>query len=189
MKSRQADVRHRVMLTNFGPSIGIHLPTTTLSNILRHEKDLRKAFEVLPESNRYMVNCRNEMVEELKGEAASVDLEQIEPELVEIREICAQHTLDDIFNCDETGVYLAELDSKLYTILPDTVDALKPFVIAKNFARDVEEESANKMITRTNKSGWMTGFLSMELLRMFEDQLRNRPFSSLTPVLPTTTLT
>ena len=53
---------------------------------------------------------------QLHGEAGSVDLQAIEPELVKIRQICAQYTPDNIFNCDETGFYLQELDSKSYTI-------------------------------------------------------------------------
>ncbi|KAF8928451.1 hypothetical protein BGZ58_009628 [Dissophora ornata] len=65
IKSQQVDIRHRVTLTNFGPSIGIRLPTTTLFNILRQEEDLRKAVEVLPEGAHYVVNRKNEMVEEV----------------------------------------------------------------------------------------------------------------------------
>ena len=52
---------------------------------------------------------------QLRGEAASVDLEAIEPELVQIRQLCAQYTPDNIYNCDETGFYLKELDQKSYT--------------------------------------------------------------------------
>ena len=52
---------------------------------------------------------------QLHGEAGSVDLEAIEPELVEIRQLCAQYTPDTIFNCDETGMYVKELDTKSYT--------------------------------------------------------------------------
>ena len=51
----------------------------------------------------------------LQGEAGEVDLEAIEPELIEIRQLCAQYTPDNIFNCDETGMYVKELDTKSYT--------------------------------------------------------------------------
>jgi len=52
---------------------------------------------------------------QLHGEAGEVDLEAIEPELIEIRQLCAQYTPDNIFNCDETGMYVKELDTKSYT--------------------------------------------------------------------------
>jgi len=52
---------------------------------------------------------------QLYGEAGEVDLEAIEPELIEIRQLCAQYTPDNIFNCDETGMYVKELDTKSYT--------------------------------------------------------------------------
>lgn len=51
---------------------------------------------------------------QLHGEAGSVDLDAIEPELDKIRRICAQYTPDNIFNCDETGMYVKELDTKSY---------------------------------------------------------------------------
>ncbi|KAG0246457.1 hypothetical protein BG011_002429, partial [Mortierella polycephala] len=49
---------------------------------------------------------------QLHGSLASVDLESIEPELVQIRELYAQYTPDNIYNCDETGFYLKELVHK-----------------------------------------------------------------------------
>lgn len=42
-------------------------------------------------------------------------MEVIEPELIEIRQLCTQYTPDNIFNCDETGMYVKELDTKSYT--------------------------------------------------------------------------
>lgn len=59
----------------------------------------------------------------LHGEAASVDLEAIEPELVNIREICAEYNPEDIYNCDETGMYLKELDTKSYTVIKSSEGA------------------------------------------------------------------
>jgi hypothetical protein len=49
---------------------------------------------------------------QLRGEAGSVDLEEIEPELAEIRQLCAMYDPENIYNCDETGLYLRELNSK-----------------------------------------------------------------------------
>ncbi|KAG0248505.1 hypothetical protein BGZ95_008025, partial [Linnemannia exigua] len=43
----------------------------------------------------------------------------IEDELVEIRRICAEYSPDNIYNCDETGIYLKELSSKSYTFRGD----------------------------------------------------------------------
>jgi hypothetical protein len=40
------------------------------------------------------------------GEAASVDLEAIRPELQRIMERLDRYELDDIYNCDESGLYL-----------------------------------------------------------------------------------
>jgi len=54
---------------------------------------------------------------QLHGEAGSVDMEAIEPELVEIRNLCSQYSPENIYNCDETGIYLKELDTKSYTVL------------------------------------------------------------------------
>ena len=51
----------------------------------------------------------------LQGESGSVDQGAIETQLIEIRNLCAQYTPDTIFNCDETGMYLMELDTKSYT--------------------------------------------------------------------------
>jgi hypothetical protein len=97
---------------------------------------------------------------QLHGEEGSVNLEAIEPELVEIRALCSTYPLDDIYNCDETGLYLKELDTKTYTVAPtlkgakatrasrvtilfcinatgtslamaDKMDTLKPFVLGK----------------------------------------------------------
>ncbi|OAQ22274.1 hypothetical protein K457DRAFT_45895, partial [Linnemannia elongata AG-77] len=42
---------------------------------------------------------------QLRGEAGSVDLEAIEPELAEIRQLCAMYDPENIYNCDETGLY------------------------------------------------------------------------------------
>jgi hypothetical protein len=60
---------------------------------------------------------------QLRGEAGEVDLEAIEPELVKIRQLCAQYTPDNIFNCDETGMYVKELDTKSYTTALSTSGA------------------------------------------------------------------
>jgi hypothetical protein len=52
---------------------------------------------------------------QLRGEAGSVDLDMIEPELAKIRQLCAKNDPENIYNCDETGLYLRELNSKSYT--------------------------------------------------------------------------
>ena len=96
----------------------------------------------------------------LQGEIASVDLVAIEPELVEIRELCSGFAPENIYNCDETGMYLKEQMTKTYAAvvthegakaardcrvsimfcinatgsslaLSDRIPALKPFVIGK----------------------------------------------------------
>jgi len=54
----------------------------------------------------------------LHGEESSVNLEAIEPELVQIRELCSQYHPNNIYNCDETGLYLRELDTRTYTVAP-----------------------------------------------------------------------
>lgn len=59
----------------------------------------------------------------LHGEAALVDLDAIEPELVTTREICKEYNPEDIYNCDETGMYLKELDTKSYTVIKSTAGA------------------------------------------------------------------
>lgn len=61
----------------------------------------------------------------LKGEAGSVDLKEIEPRMAEIRRICSKYDPDDIYNCDETGMYLLEVYNRSFTI-PDFVKAAKP---------------------------------------------------------------
>lgn len=62
---------------------------------------------------------------QLHGEAAGVDLVAIEPELRNIRAVCANYSPDDIYNCDETGVYLKELVTKSYTV-PEGTGGTKP---------------------------------------------------------------
>jgi len=83
-----------------------------------------------------------------------------EPELVEIRALAAQFHPRNIVNCDETGMYLKELDTKSYTTvewtsgakayrnarvtilfcinadgssldLANTIDAFKPLIVGK----------------------------------------------------------
>jgi hypothetical protein len=56
---------------------------------------------------------------QLSGESGSVDMSAIEDELIEIRRICAEYSPDNIYNCDETGLYLKELNSKSYTVRGD----------------------------------------------------------------------
>ncbi|KAG0336556.1 hypothetical protein BG004_007999, partial [Podila humilis] len=56
------------------------------------------------------------MHHQLYEEIGGVDKEAIEPRLCKLREICAQFLPDDIYNCDETGVYLKEISAKSHTI-------------------------------------------------------------------------
>ncbi|KAF9181400.1 hypothetical protein BGZ50_005528, partial [Haplosporangium sp. Z 11] len=65
--------------------------------------------ETVPEKRYQITDCQ------LHGEAGSVNLGAIEPELANVRQLCAQYTPDNIFNCDETDFYLSELDNKPYT--------------------------------------------------------------------------
>ncbi|KAF9176502.1 hypothetical protein BGZ50_000526, partial [Haplosporangium sp. Z 11] len=51
----------------------------------------------------------------LKGEAGSVDKDAIAERTDEIRNICSELDPDDIYNCDETGMYLKELSTRSYT--------------------------------------------------------------------------
>jgi len=61
---------------------------------------------------------------QLHGEAGSVDLLAIEPELVEIRALASLFKPRNIVNCDETGFYLKELSDKSYTT--DSTSGAKP---------------------------------------------------------------
>ncbi|KAF9586323.1 hypothetical protein BGW38_006945 [Lunasporangiospora selenospora] len=61
----------------------------------------------------------------LRGEAGSVDLEKIEPELEAIRARCARYSPDNIYNCDKTGLYLKQLDPKSHTTVGDTTAGVK----------------------------------------------------------------
>jgi hypothetical protein len=51
----------------------------------------------------------------LKGEAGSVDNAAIAERMDKIREISSGFEPDDIYNCDETGMYLKELSTHSYT--------------------------------------------------------------------------
>ena len=51
----------------------------------------------------------------LRGEAGSVDLNAIAGRMEEVRNICSKFEPDDIYNCDETGMYLRELTTHSYT--------------------------------------------------------------------------
>jgi hypothetical protein len=53
---------------------------------------------------------------QLHGESSSVDMKAIQPELDTITQICSDYHPDNIYNCDETGLYLKELNSKSYTV-------------------------------------------------------------------------
>ena len=50
----------------------------------------------------------------LHGEAASVDKTIIETVIVSIKEIMRQYNARDIFNTDETGLYVKETGNKSY---------------------------------------------------------------------------
>lgn len=52
----------------------------------------------------------------LKGEAGAVDMQAIEPRMAEIRKICSEYNPEDIYNCDETGMYLLEVPARSYSI-------------------------------------------------------------------------
>ncbi|OAQ23518.1 hypothetical protein K457DRAFT_58621, partial [Linnemannia elongata AG-77] len=52
----------------------------------------------------------------LRGEVASVDTLAITGRMDKIREISSGFELDDIYNCDETDMYLKEPSTLLYTI-------------------------------------------------------------------------
>jgi len=51
----------------------------------------------------------------LKGESGSVDKDAIAERMDEIRTISSGFNPDDIYNCDETGMYLKELSTHSYT--------------------------------------------------------------------------
>ncbi|KAI8600557.1 hypothetical protein EDD21DRAFT_415742 [Dissophora ornata] len=57
---------------------------------------------------------------QLHEEAASVSREATVPGPVEIRELCSQYMPDNTYDCDETGMYLKELDTKSYAVLLST---------------------------------------------------------------------
>ncbi|KAI1300507.1 hypothetical protein EDD11_006182 [Mortierella claussenii] len=83
----------------------------------------------------------------LKGEAGSVDKDAIAERMNEIRNICSDYKPDNIYNCDETGMYLKVLFNHSYTTeeftlfcvnasgsslaRAGTVEALRPLVIGK----------------------------------------------------------
>jgi|SRR5690554_256176 len=59
---------------------------------------------------------RNEVVRlDLIGESGSVDLDGIQEELEDIRSICSRFHPDNIYNCDEAGMYLLELGRTTFT--------------------------------------------------------------------------
>ncbi|KAG0264779.1 hypothetical protein BGZ95_003527 [Linnemannia exigua] len=61
----------------------------------------------------------------LRGEAGSVDKDAIAGRMDEIRNICFKFKPDDIYNCDETGMYLKELSAHSYTT-EELMSAAKP---------------------------------------------------------------
>jgi hypothetical protein len=62
----------------------------------------------------------------LKGQAGSVDVSNpdFKRRMNKINEICGSYDLDDIFNCDETGMYLTDLSDCSYTTEDQT--SVKP---------------------------------------------------------------
>ena len=61
----------------------------------------------------------------LRGEVGSVDKDAIAERMNEIRNICSDFEPDDIYNCDETGLYLKELSTHSYTT-KELVSGAKP---------------------------------------------------------------
>lgn len=61
----------------------------------------------------------------LKGEAGSVDKDAIAERMNELRNMCSDFEPNDIYNCDETGMYLKELSTHTYTA-EDLTSGSKP---------------------------------------------------------------
>jgi hypothetical protein len=61
----------------------------------------------------------------LKGEAGSVDMDAIAGRMEEIRNICSGFEPENIYNCDETGLYLKELSTHSYT-MEELTSGVKP---------------------------------------------------------------
>ena len=61
----------------------------------------------------------------LRGEAGSVDKDATAERMNEIRNICSEFELNDIYNCDETGMYLKELSTHSYAT-EEFISGVKP---------------------------------------------------------------
>ncbi|KAG0360632.1 Tigger transposable element-derived protein 6 [Gamsiella multidivaricata] len=147
LDDRKEDLPIKLSHRSFGRMVGVNLLEGSLGRMLEREDKLRAAARTYPTGAHYIVDYKNLMIEEvlyrwlqdqrkqnvpvngkmikkactglvdLQDEAGSVDLEAIEPKLTDVRQLCAQYTPDNIFNCDEIGFYLQELDGKFYTTL------------------------------------------------------------------------
>ena len=134
------------------------------------------------------------------GQGAEVDRMQLELDLAEIRTICDQYPLCDIFNMDETALnYKASPETSLSSeLIPggkinkeritacfccnaDGSQKMDPWFIgtAKNprsfgTGKNHIEVHNLGLIWRANKKAWMTGPLFREYLRWFNIQMTGR---------------
>ena len=90
---------------------------------------------------------------ELKGEASSVDWDAIRDDVKRINDILTEYDLNDVYNADETGLFLQSTSNWTLDLDPKTAgtkvsgtrvsllsstnatvtDKRKPFILSKNF--------------------------------------------------------
>ncbi|CAF1068605.1 unnamed protein product [Brachionus calyciflorus] len=129
------------------------------------------------------------------GESESADRSQIEPFKEKFKTICEKYNPDDIYNCDETGLYFrlgpnktvtlknenckgTKKDKSRVTILLTTnitgSRKIKPYVIGKSArprCMKYTDFSTLPVKYTSNDSAWMTGDKWLKWLKWFDDQL------------------
>ncbi|KAG0257715.1 hypothetical protein BGZ95_005151 [Linnemannia exigua] len=89
-----------------------------------------------------------------------------------MRAVCAIYSVEDIYNCDETGIYLKELATKSCTV-PEGKSGVKANRrCPKNIAREVEDVAKDRMTIEKNGSGWLKRNILMHWLIALDQQIQ-----------------
>ncbi|KAF9143152.1 hypothetical protein BGX30_001180 [Mortierella sp. GBA39] len=140
----------------------------------------------------------------LRGEVGSVDRDAIAERMNEIRNICVDFEPDDIYNCNETGMYLKELSTHSYTMeefmsgsklkrgtsrasilfcvnasgssldRAAVVKALRLQVLGERFARGIQPLPEVPITSMKHEHGYMTLDLFIQWLHLLDESLTNK---------------
>lgn len=135
----------------------------------------------------------------ISGEGHDVDSSAVQSWKAHLPEICKNFKPEDIYNCDETGVFFKQLPSKTLAAKRESCqggknakdrltvllacnmigEKMKPLVIGKSKCprafRNAKIDPAKLPVTwKANQKAWMTGIVFLEWLKSVNNSLRQK---------------